>query len=456
MVNEKAEKSGLPEDWQQLTPSQKRRYRLDKFMAAENVHFVSEQAKQNYRTRAQRLVDVYNVQEPDRVPVILQLSDIALSAAGIDGATAMREYEKTVQACNAFNENYAEELENYAGPGAFPSKVMELLDYKLYAWPGHGIPESTTGMQYVEGEYMTADEYDDLILDPSDFWMRKYLPRVFGTLAPFHLLTPLTDIQENVHIGNFGVLSNPDMIDSLLKLVEVGKEYQRINAILGPQRAAGAAHGFPMAATTFAKAPFDVLGDTLRGTTGIMKDMFRRPDKVLKAMDVIADLMIATVKNSPRYKDILMIGYPLHKGADGWMSQKQFDTFYWPPLKKVMDAFIEEGFMQRLFAEGGYESRLDKVDQFSRGDVLWYFDKTDMALAKKHLGKNCCIMGNVPSSLLMTGTPEAVKEHCRKLIETCGEGGGYILSPGAVGTSVKIDNLRAMIDAAKEYGVYSR
>ena len=311
-------------------------------------------------------------------------------------------------------------------------------------------------MQYVEGEYMTADEYDDLILDPSDFWMRKYLPRVFGTLAPFHLLTPLTDIQENVHIGNFGVLSNPDMIDSLLKLVEVGKEYQRINAILGPQRAAGAAHGFPMAATTFAKAPFDVLGDTLRGTTGIMKDMFRRPDKVLKAMDVIADLMIATVKNSPRYKDILMIGYPLHKGADGWMSQKQFDTFYWPPLKKVMDAFIEEGFMQRLFAEGGYESRLDKVDQFSRGDVLWYFDKTDMALAKKHLGKNCCIMGNVPSSLLMTGTPEAVKEHCRKLIETCGEGGGYILSPGAVGTSVKIDNLRAMIDAAKEYGVYSR
>jgi len=46
----------------------------------------------------------------------------------------------------------------------------------------------------------------------------------------------------------------------------------------------GAARGFPVAGSAFAKAPFDVLGDTLRGTTGIMKDMFRCPDKLLKAM----------------------------------------------------------------------------------------------------------------------------------------------------------------------------
>src|SRR3972149_4520033 len=220
MASQQPGRSGLPENWKQMTPAQKRQYRQDKFINPEGVNFVSQEAKRNYQTRAQRLVDVYNVQEPDRVPVVLQVGSMPLSLAGIDGATAMRDFEKTIEACNAFNEKHAEELETYPGPGGFPGKVMELLDYKLYAWPGHGIPEETSGMQYVEGEYMTADEYDELILDPSDFWMRKYLPRVFGTLLPFQALAPVTDIQENVHLINFAALSTPEMIDSLSKLVE--------------------------------------------------------------------------------------------------------------------------------------------------------------------------------------------------------------------------------------------
>jgi hypothetical protein len=450
------QKQGLPENWAQMTPAEKRRHRQDKFVNPANVKFVSEAAKANYRTRAQRMADVYNVEEPDRVPVSIMSGNMPLTLAGINGAGAMSDFEKVIAACDDFNKKYAEELESWAGAGQFPSRVMELLDYKMYAWPGHGIPANAIGMQYIEGEYMTVDEYDDLILDPTGFWVRKYLPRVFGTLEPLRTLGPITDINENVHIGAFAVLANPAMLESLEKLVEVGKEYQRVNAILGPHRGDGPAHGFPTPASLFAKAPFDVLGDTLRGTTSIMKDMFRHPDKLLKALDVVADLTIASVKNSAQFGNILMVGYPLHKGADGWMSQKQFDTFYWPSLKKCMDAFIEEGLMQRLFAEGGYESRLDKVDQFGKGDVLWYFDKTDMGLAKKALGKNCCIMGNVPSSLLMTGTAAEVKEYSRKLIETCAPGGGYILSPGAVGTSVNVENLLAMAEAAKEYGVYKK
>jgi uroporphyrinogen-III decarboxylase len=448
--------TGLPENWREMTPAEKRKYRQEKFLGAERVNFVSETAKQNYRTRAQRMIDVYNVTEPDRVPTSVMAGSMPQAMAGIDGATAMRDFEKSLAACDDFNSKYAEDLESWAGPGAFPSRVMELLDYKLYAWPGHGIPAEATGMQYVEGEYMTVDEYDELILDPSDFWTRKYLPRVFGTLDPLGSFGPVTDIQENVHLVDFAPLANPAMIATLEKLIEVGKEYQRLNAILGPHRGDGAAHGFPVAASAFAKAPFDVIGDTLRGTTGIMKDMFRCPGKLLKALDVVADLTIARIKNLPQFGSLLMVGYPLHKGADGWMSQKQFDTFYWPSMKKVMDALIEEGLLQRLFAEGGYESRLDKVDQFGKGDVLWYFDKTDMALAKKHLGKNCCVMGNVPSSLLMTGTAAEVKEHCRKLIETCKAGGGYILAPGAVGTSINVDNLKAIVEAAREYGVYRK
>ena len=135
---------------------------------------------------------------------------------------------------------------------------------------------------------------------------------------------------------------------------------------------------------------------------------------------------------------------------------KQFDTFYWPSLKKVMNALINEGLVQHMFAEGGYNSRLESINEFPKGTVAWYFDKTDMARAKKILGSKCAIQGNLASSLIVTGTPEDVKKQCRKLIEECGQGGGYILSAGAIADNPKLENLRAMVEAVKEYGVYRR
>ena len=146
--------------------------------------------------------------------------------------------------------------------------------------------------------------------------------------------------------------------------------------------------------------------------------------------------------------------YPLHKGADGFMSPQQFEKFYWPSLKKVIDALAKEGIRSELFAEGTYTSRLETVNEFSKSTVGWLFDKTDMAKAKKILGDTCCLSGNVPTSLMVTGSPEDIKEYCRKLIEVCAPGGGFILAGGAQADEGKPENVRAMMEAAKEYGQY--
>jgi uroporphyrinogen-III decarboxylase len=150
----------------------------------------------------------------------------------------------------------------------------------------------------------------------------------------------------------------------------------------------------------------------------------------------------------------ITVTFPLHLGADGWMSQKQFDTFYWPSLRKVINALIDEGLVVSLFAEGSYNSRLDSVNEFPKGAVTWMFDQTDMKRAKEMLGNNCGIIGNIPSSLFVTGTPREVKEYSRKLIEICAPGGGYKLGPGAAANEAKLENIQAMVDAAREYGVY--
>ncbi len=448
-----ANDNGLPGNYAQLTPAQKREYRINRFLNPTSFKFVSPEAAKAYKVRAQRIVDVFNVKEPDRVPVSLPLGNLPFILHGVSMHDVMYDIGKGIDACQAFNEKYSEELEYFAVPFAAPAKAFEILDYKLYAWPGHGLSLDAPQYQFVEGEYMTVEEYDDLIRDPSDFWLRTYLPRIFGSFESFRMLAPLPDILE-IPTGQLMPLALPQVQDTLQRLIDAGKEIQKRNEISAKRMSFGPANGFPSTMGLLNVAPFDAIGDTLRGTRGIMMDMFRHPNKLLKAIDVMTDLIIHSILHNPMFSRSLTVIFPLHKGADGWMSQKQFETFYWPSLKKVMDALIQEGIICLMFAEGGYTTRLETVTDFPKGSVVWWFDQTDMLKAKKILGSKFCIQGNVPSSLIVTGSAADVKQCCRKLIEGCAKGGGYILAAGCVADNPKLENLQAMLAAVREYGVY--
>jgi hypothetical protein len=446
---------GLPQNWAQLTPAQKREYRLNQFLNPADIKFVSPEAAKAYKVRAQRMVDVLNVKEPDRVPVSLPVGNLPLIMAGVSMHEAMYDVEKGIRACDAFNEKYSEELEYYAVPWVAPGKAMEILDYKLYAWPGHGLSTKAPNYQFVEGEYMKVEEYKDLVRDPSDFWLRTYLPRIFGAFEGFRMLSPLPDILE-IPSAQLMPLAFPQVQDALQRMIDAGKDLQKRNEVSARLMSFPPAHGFPSTMGTITVAPFDAIGDTLRGTKSIMMDMFRHADELLEGLEKMTELIIHSILNAPNFSRLLTVMFPLHKGADGWMSPKQFDTFYWPTMKRVMDAFIDEGIICSLFAEGGYNTRLESVKDFPKGSVVWWFDQTDMAKAKKILGDKFCIQGNVPSSLIVTGTPKDVKERCRKLIDDCGKGGGYVLGAGCIADDPKLENLRAMMEAVREYGVYRK
>ena len=451
--------ANLPENWAQMTPEEKRQHRLNKTLDTSVMKFPTPEAEKAYKVRQQRMVDVYNVKEPDRVPVNLPVGNLPLKMFGVTAYDTMYDTEKAYEAAAKFNAKYGAELETTAMPWAMPGKVLELLDYKLYVWPGHGLAKDGTSWQFVEGEYMKASEYDDLIRDPSDFWIRTYMPRAFGILEPMRMFQPFTNITENVHVMQFMPLATPQVQAMLEKMLEVGKEYQKATQTMMKAMAGMGSvplMGMGIGGVTFAKAPFDIIGDTLRGTTGIMKDTFRYPDKLLKALDVVADFQINTILKSPNIDNMTIVTYPLHKGADGWMSQKAFDTFYWPSLKKVMDALIKEGLIQSMFAEGSFNTRLEYIDQFPKGSVVWYFDRTDIFKAKQILGKKYCLQGNIPSSMIVTGDPKDVKEYCRKLIQEVGKGGGFVLSAGSVADNPTLENLQAMMAAVREYGFYKK
>jgi uroporphyrinogen-III decarboxylase len=144
----------------------------------------------------------------------------------------------------------------------------------------------------------------------------------------------------------------------------------------------------------------------------------------------------------------------LHKGSDNFMSLDQFKKFYWPTLRELLLELIKEGLTPVVLAEGVYTSRLETISDIPEGKVVYWFEHVDMAKAKAVVGRKACIMGDVPMSLLSTGTVAQVKEYCKKLIDTAGKDGGFIMSSAANLDDAKLENARALIDCTQEYGVY--
>jgi hypothetical protein len=79
-----------PENWDELSPEQKREQRFNWLAdSAGGIKFVSAEAEKNYRTKLQRLINVYQVKEPDRVPVTVSTGVAPLYACGVDYHTAI-------------------------------------------------------------------------------------------------------------------------------------------------------------------------------------------------------------------------------------------------------------------------------------------------------------------------------------------------------------------------------
>jgi hypothetical protein len=449
----------MEKKWEDMSPDEKQEAQFQKLLTPKgpegnDLQFQSPEAETAYKASITRIKNAIQLKEPaDRVPVCLFAGMYPVKYAGLTMEEAMYDYDKCAAAFKKFVLDFKPDLHfGAAGPG--PGKFYEILDYKLYAWPGHGVPPDSS-YQCLEKEYMMPEEYDLLITDPSFFFRNFYLPRVFGALDGFTMLPPLTGILEMYGVAfNFIPFALPPVQNTFKALFEAGAEALKWAGAMGGLDGELATLGFPNVLGGFTKAPFDTIGDTLRGTKGIMLDMYRQPDKLLAAMEAITPIMIGMGLGAAQQTGNPFIFMPLHKGADGFLSDAQFKKFYWPTLKKVILGLIEGGCIPFLAAEGGYNKRLEDIRDLPKGKTLWMFDQTDMAKAKEIVGDTLCLFGNVPSAMLKIGTPEDMKEYCKKLIDTAGKGGGFIMGNGAFFDHAKPENIKAMVDFTKEYGVY--
>jgi len=439
-----------------MTPEEKLDQHLSGWLTTEGKSFASAEQAAAYQRRSRRLLDAIRLQQPDRVPTLFLGGGCMVKYGGATLADMFYNSEKTCQATLKFMEDFQPDY-FVIPPGSAIGSILDILGYKAYRWPGGNLPDNIP-FQYVEGEYMTAAEYDQLISNPEGFLLRTYMPRAFEKLQALAGFPNLFHVIEITGVSMLlGPLSQPplrDAIDTLLQAADMLKNASE--TVINMSMEIIHRWGMPAMLGGVTFAPFDIISDTLRGTQGALMDMYRCPDKLLAAVEAVTPVSIemAASMSFPGAPPFIFI--PLHKGADSFMSNDQFIHFYWPSLKALLLGIIEAGLVPVPFVEGSYNSRLDIIADagLPAGKSLWLFDQTDMLAAKKKIGSWACIGGNVPSSLFATGTAEQMENYCRNLIESAGVGGGFCLAPGVGLEHAKPETIRAFLESAKKFGVY--
>ncbi len=413
----------------------------------------SKMAGQQIAEKEKRIMDAIRMRIPDRVPVVCSLGYFVAKYTGIPHSAAYYDFPAWLAAYKKTIPDFPADL--VFVQGFTPGTALEILKPHQLRWPGFNLDEHSS-QQSIEVENMKADEYDAFLQDPSDYKLRVNFSRAADDLAGLAELPRLSELGW----GSGGAqqlalaLSSPHVARAVSILQKTGRELRRYQKRQAQFARMLLDMGVPQYTQYAAMPPYDLMSFGIRGMSGLMADMFRQPDKVLAACDKILQMTLDRPAPRPNQFGNIRVFMTVTRGSDDFLSKKQFDRYYWPTFSKLVHSLVGNGMTPCIFFEGNCDSRMEYLLDFPKGSILVHVDRTDIYRAKDILRDHLCIQGNVPSTLLQTGTVQEVKDYCKKLIDYVGKGGGFILSPRSSTESVKPDNLKAMIEFTREYGVY--
>ncbi|OGO07309.1 MAG: hypothetical protein A2Y92_02830 [Chloroflexi bacterium RBG_13_57_8] len=406
--------------------------------------------EQLYEEREKRVRDVIELKVPDRVPLTVEIK--VSKYTGIPNSAAYYDPIGFKRAMRIITLDLEPDMCNAGLPTS--GNALEALGVTNRLWPGGPLPPDYE-YQFIEGEYMKEGEYDIFLNDPSDFTVRYFLPRMYKSLAPLAKLPPL-----GMMFQGFEVLAplfaSREFLQAGRALAKAGREVSRFRRAIGDSYEELAQLGFPAFAHVgtggVGGAPFDTVSSFLRGMKGSMLDMYRQPDKLLKACALILERRIASATSAdPRKRgNPKRTGMPLWRGDKFFMSDKQFEKFYWPGLKRALQATIDLGYVPVPFFEAEFGDRLERLLELPKGKVIASVEHVDAVRAKEILKGHTCIMARGPLSSKLWSIRQ-VEEYSKEMIDKCGKGGGFICNVRLPDKGAAPE-YQKMLSAIREYG----
>jgi uroporphyrinogen-III decarboxylase len=369
-------------------------------------------------SRKERFEAVVALEKPDRVPVMPLMTAFAVRSQGLTQGEAWRDMDKGFRAMfdtfndlGGFDKLYKPNLFWPMIGGRFCSTPVRVLI------PGRQLPEDALN-QVDERELFSRDDYDKLAaVGWNTFWDEHYEKMSGG--RSMERVTTTQNRLLNEYIREVEIYHSHDI-------------YPLFGAYVDSTIMA-----FSMARTL----------------TQFTMDLYEVPNKVKAAMDATCDDLIQNALDVISLTKIPLVFIVLERGSGFYYRIDIFEQFEWPYLQRYVDAFISEGLTPWFHFDTDWGLNLPYLKQLPKGKCVCDLDgTTDIFMAKEILDGHMCISGDVPASLLTLGTPEQVREYCRRLIDEVGKGGGFFLTTGCeCPVDAKFENVKAMVDTAKGY-----
>jgi len=393
--------------------------------------------EQLYAERMKRYVTAMRNEKPDMIPIRPFVAEFTAKYAGYTCQEVTHDFEKAFAAARKCAADF--DWDAVVGNMVYVwTGLTEAIGLKYYGVPGIQVPPDT-GFQYreppEEEAFMKPDEYDQLIEDPTGFLFNVWLPRISADVAA---MGKPTSYRNNLSFLKGG-----------MAMLNYFNAFGTQNALLRSES------GTVSAISGILKAPFDIIADKMRGYLGLVTDVMERPDKVLAACEALMPHLTHVALSGADPDKNVPIGLWMHRGCVPFFSHEHFDKFNWPTLKPIIEEIWANGHQVLFYAEGDWNAHLNSFAELPDKSIVYHVDKADIFEVHRAIGHKFCISGGIPNFLLSYGTPKEVRECCKKVIDGVAGDGGYIMDASAiVQDDGKVENIKAMTEFTREYGVY--
>ncbi|HEC09482.1 MAG TPA: methyltransferase [Acidimicrobiales bacterium] len=280
--------------------------------------------------------------------------------------------------------------------------------------PGRELPPDSL-WQVHEEEVMTPDDYDTILDRGWYAFLDEYLPRVIDP-------------------------------------VELRQSQEWVRANIDPVKEQCRAHGYVPISFGSTSIPFEYLcGGRSMGRFFI--DLYRDKDRVKAVMDEMLPHMIRSGISVARRSGIPAVWVGGWRSASSLIAPRIWDELVFPYFMEITHALAAEGIVSVLHLDQDWTRDLERFLELPPRMCLLNSDgMTDLRKARELLGDHMAFMGDVPSNLLASGTPDDVFEYVEALIRDIGRT-GLILCPGCdVPINAKPENVVALARAGREFG----
>ena len=401
------------------------------------VGAMSTDTEQLYAERLSRYVTAMRNGTPDRIPIRPFAAEVTAKYAGYTCQEVTHDYNKAfdavIKCCRDFDWDAVVPNMVYVWSG-----LTQAIGLRYYGVPGIEI-EPDEEFQYREPSerdaFMRREEYDELIEDPTRYLYEIWLPRVTAEVSPKGQPTSYRNNLSFVK-GGMAMLSYFQAFGPQIERMR--RECGTVSSICG-----------------MLKAPLDILADKLRGYVGLAFDLKEIPDKVLRACEALMPHLAYIALTSADPEKALPIPIWMRRGCVPFISRDHFEGIYWATLKPIVDALWAQGNQVLFYAEGKWDEHLEQFTELPAGSIIFHIDRGNFTKVHTLLGKKFCLSGGIPNVVISAGTPDQVRSYCKKLIDAIAGDGGYIMDTSAImQNDSSIENLKAMTDFTREYGVY--